>query len=133
MATKNKVSLIGRVGSTPELKNLGEGKMVCNFTIATNERFQNKKTGDWEDAEPDWHRIAVWGKRGDTVSKGVAKGDLVGVEGRLSVRSYEKEGIKMTSVQVVADEILYLKKYEPKDYAAMLASAEQGDGVDVPF
>ncbi len=133
MATKNKVSLIGRVGATPELKTLGEGKMVCNFTLATSERFKNAKTGEWEDAEPDWHRIAVWGRRGEAVSKSMAKGDLVGVEGRLAVRTYEKDGIKMTSVQVIADEIMYLKKYEPKDYAAMLASAEKGQEDDLPF
>ena len=63
----------------------------------------------------------------------MAKGDLVGVEGRLSVRTYEKDGIKMTSVQIIADEIMYLKKYEPKDYAAMLASAEKGQEDDLPF
>jgi len=133
MATKNRISLIGRLGGNPELKKVEGERMVCVFSLATNERYRNQK-GEWSDAEPDWHRIAVWGKRGEAISKLIAKGDLIGVEGRLSIRGYEKEGIKFTSVQVVADEILFLKNYEPKDYAAMLASAIVPNGEDdLPF
>ena len=115
MSTKNHVSLIGRVGASPELKTLEGGKTVCNFSIATNDRIQNKVTLEWEDAPPDWHRIVVWGKRAESAAKNLTKGDLIGVEGHLSVRPYERDGVKMISVQIISDEILYLKKYEAKE------------------
>jgi single-strand DNA-binding protein len=131
MPSKNKASLIGRVGGKPEFTVLTNGTKVCNFSLATNERYKDQATGEWKDSEPDWHRIVVWGPSAEAHSKNINKGDLVGVEGRLKVRTYMKEDVKHTSVQIVASEVLYLNRYEPSEAAQALSAAAAED--DLPF
>lgn len=134
MASKNRISLIGHLGADPEFKELPGDKKVCNFTIATNERVQNKVTGEWEDSEPDWHRITVWGKRAESAAKFLKKGSQVGIEGRLRVRSYVKENITIPDIRVVADEILYLGGYEKREVAAQVPAGQVPEGEDdLPF
>jgi len=131
MPSKNTASLIGRVGADPEFTTLTKGTMVCNFSLATNERYKDKETGEWKDAETDWHRVVVWGPAAKAHSENIHKGDLVGIEGRMQVRNYVKEGVKHTSVQIVADEVLYLQKYVPSEASRALTAAAAGD--DLPF
>jgi single-strand DNA-binding protein len=133
MPSKNQVSLIGRVGGMVEYTSLTNGTKVGNFSLATNERYKDKETGEWKDSETDWHRIVVWGPVAEAHAKNINKGDLVGVEGRLKVRSYRKEGVLHSSVQIVADEVLYLKKYVPSEASRTLSSAAAEVEDDLPF
>jgi single-strand DNA-binding protein len=134
MATKNRISLIGNLGQDPELKEMPDGRKVCNFSVATHERFLNKDTNAWEDSEPDWHRIVVWGKRAESAAARLRKGAQVGIEGRLRVRSYVKEGITIPDVRVVADEILFLNRYEKKETAAQVPAGQAPEAEDdLPF
>ena len=130
MTTKNRISLIGFLGIDPELRELPEGRKVCNFTMATNERYEDKVTGEWKDSEPDWHRVAIWGKRGESAARLLKKGHQVGIEGRLSVRLYDKDGVRTPSIQVVADEVLYLERYEKREAALAEPVAAEDD---LPF
>ena len=84
---KNQVSLIGRVGQTPEIKVLDNGVKLAKFSLATNDYYT---TRDGERKEQtQWHNIVVWGKTADVVERYVSKGRLVGVEGKLEYRQFE--------------------------------------------
>ena len=106
---KNRVQLIGHVGQEPEIKNLEGGKKLANISIATNEVYY-KENGDKVE-KTEWHRVTAWGKTAEIIEKYVVKGKEVGIEGKLTTRSYEdKDGNKKYITEIVANEILLLGK-----------------------
>jgi single-strand DNA-binding protein len=102
----NKVVLIGRLTKDPELKfTPGTGTAVTQFTIAVDRRYQKDK-----EKEADFIPIVVWGKQAESTANHMAKGRLIGISGRLQVRSYDAKhgsGKRFVS-EVVADEVQFL-------------------------
>ena len=108
-AMKNTVQLIGNVGNDPEIKNLDGGKKVANITMATNEVYY-KENGDKVE-QTEWHKVVAWGKTAEIIEKYVTKGLQIGIEGKLSHRSYDdKNGEKRYITEVIANEVLLLGK-----------------------
>lgn len=106
---KNKVQLIGYVGNTPEILNLESGKKLAKFSIATNESYKNAKGEKVTDTQ--WHNVIAWGKTADLIENYVPKGKEIGVEGKLTSRTYEdKDGVKRYITEVVCNELLLLGK-----------------------
>lgn len=106
MGSVNKVILIGNLGADPELNYTPNNKAVCNLRIATTEVWKDKAGAKQEHTE--WHRITVWGELAENCSKYLSKGRSAYVEGRLQTRSYEKDGQKHYSTDVVADRVVFL-------------------------
>lgn len=104
MAGINKVILVGHLGKDPEIRYTQSGSPVASLTVATSRSWTNKNTNEREE-ETEWHRIVVWGKTAEFCEKHLAKGRQVYVEGRLQTRSYEKDGIKRYSTEIVADTV----------------------------
>lgn len=96
----NKVILIGRLGREPETRFTGSGKAVCNFSIATDETF-NDTSGERQ-KRTEWHKIVVWGKQAEIAQQYLHKGSLVFIEGKIQSREWEKEGERKTSFEIVA-------------------------------
>lgn len=105
MSLKNSVQLIGRLGEEPTLKDAGDSK-VMNISIATNEKYKNNKGETVEDTQ--WHKIVLWGSKAEIVEKFCKKGSEIGVQGKLINRSWEKEGQKYYTTEVVVSEVLLL-------------------------
>ncbi|HET8808877.1 MAG TPA: single-stranded DNA-binding protein [Flavobacteriaceae bacterium] len=106
---RNKVQLIGHVGKDPEIMNFDSGKKKASFSIATNESYKNAKGEKVEDTQ--WHNIVLWGKTAEIAENYVSKGKEIGIEGKLTSRSYEtKEGEKRYITEVVGNELLLLGK-----------------------
>ena len=106
---RNTVQLIGHVGNEPEIVNLDSGKKLAKFSIATNESYKNAKGEKITDTQ--WHNIVAWGKTAELVENYVPKGKEVGIEGKLTTRSYEdKEGNKRYITEVICNELLLLGK-----------------------
>lgn len=95
----NKVILMGRLTTAPELKTTGSGTAVCSFSIAVDRAFTSK-TGE---RTTDFIDIVAWKSNAEFVCKYLSKGALILVEGSLQTRSYEdKNGNKRKVVEVVA-------------------------------
>ena len=108
-AMKNSVQLIGHVGQEPEIKNLEGGKKLANISIATNEVYY-RDNGDKVE-QTQWHRVTAWGKTADIIERFVTKGKEIGIEGKLTHRSYDdKDGNKRFVTEVIANEILLIGK-----------------------
>ncbi|MEG9327275.1 single-strand binding protein [Salinimicrobium catena] len=106
---RNKVQLIGHVGNAPEILTLESGKKLAKFSIATNETYKNNKGEKITDTQ--WHNVVAWGKTAELVENYVPKGKEIGVEGKLTSRTYEdKEGKKRYITEVVCNELLLLGK-----------------------
>jgi len=100
----NRVMLLGNLGADPELKVTPGGQAVLKLRLATTETYLDRNNVRQERTE--WHRITLWGKRGEALGKFLAKGDRIFVEGRLQTSSYEKNGEKRYSTEVVATNII---------------------------
>jgi single-strand DNA-binding protein len=100
----NRVMLLGNLGADPELKVTPGGQAVLKLRLATTENYLDRNNVRQERTE--WHRITLWGKRGEALGKFLAKGDRIFVEGRLQTSSYEKNGEKRYSTEVVATNII---------------------------
>lgn len=112
---RNKVSLIGRLGGTPEFTKFETGKTLARFTLATKEDYKDKN-GQWHE-NTQWHTINAWGRIAERVNKALQKGQEVIVEGKLVHQTYNtKEGEKRYTTIVEATEFLLLTpKTEKKD------------------
>ena len=105
--TVNKVILIGRLGSDPELRYTPNGDAVANFRIATNRVWKDKEGNQQERA--DWHRIVAWRKLAERCGEYLRKGSHVYIEGRLETRSWEdKNGNKRFVTEVITDRMQML-------------------------
>ena len=122
MASLNKVLLIGNLGKDPELRKTGSGTSVCNFPIATTERWKNNETGNW-DEKTEWHNVVVWGKQGENCHQYITKGRPVYIEGRLQTRSWEdKDGNKRYTTEVVAQSVKFLGSRQDASFAGAPAT-----------
>jgi len=105
-ALRNKVQLIGNLGNDPEIVNLDSGKTLAKFSIATNESYKNADGEKVTDTQ--WHNIIAWGKTAEIVEKYLNKGKEVAIEGKLTTRTYDKEGEKRYITEIVCNELLML-------------------------
>jgi single-strand DNA-binding protein len=106
MAGVNKVIIVGRLGADPETKQVGNGGTVARLSVATSENWVDKEGQKQERTE--WHRIVVWGKLAEICGRHLAKGRQVYVEGRLQTRSWEDNGQKKYSTEIVANTVQFL-------------------------
>ena len=98
----NRVILIGRLATDPELRFTANGKAVASFRIAVNRIYSKEK-------EADFINVAVWGKTAENSANYLAKGRLVGLEGRLQTRTNETQtGERRYFTEVIADNVEFL-------------------------
>jgi single-strand DNA-binding protein len=97
----NKVILVGNLGADPELRYTASGTAVAKFRIATSESFTDKQGQKQERTE--WHRITAWGKLAEICGQYLAKGKMVYIEGKIRSDTWEQDGVKRYSYEVVAD------------------------------
>ena len=104
---RNKVQLIGNLGTNPEAITLESGKKLAKFSLATNENYKDKD--GQKQTKTDWHNVVAWNKTVDIIEQYVSKGKEIAIEGKLSTRSYEdKEGQKRYTTEVIINELLLL-------------------------
>lgn len=98
----NKVILVGNVGKDPEVRTTQDGNKVVNFTLATNEAWTDRGSGERKE-RTEWHRVVVFNDRiGEVVEKYVRKGSKVYVEGSLQTRKWtDQSGQEKYTTEVV--------------------------------
>jgi len=121
--TINRVELLGRVGSDPELRHTQGGTAVVQLRLATDRR-----NGEGE-AQTDWHTVVCWAKQAEAVAEYVRKGERVYVSGRMQQQSWETDGGERRSrTEVHASEVIFLGSSSGQDNGRKAGS----DG-DQPF
>lgn len=103
VANINSVTVVGNVTRDPELRYTSAGLAVCNFSVASNRRWLNKSTNNWEE-KVSFFDVTVWSDQGQNVAESLRQGDRVVVTGRMEQRSWETEtGDKRSKIEIVAD------------------------------
>jgi len=113
MAGVNKVILIGNLGKDPEVRHLEGGATVCNFPLATTETYKDK-TGTRQE-QTEWHNIVLWRGLADVAEKYLKKGSQIYLEGKLRTRSWEKEGVKRYTTEIVGESFTMLGRPKSHD------------------
>lgn len=120
----NKVIIMGNLGADPELRIAAGGLPILKMRVATGERWLDKDN-QWQD-RTEWHRVTVFGKHAENLAKFLRKGMFVTVDGQNRTSSYEKEGQKHYSTEVVAHAV-----WSPN--ASRDADPVAGVSADAPF
>lgn len=138
-----KLIIIGNLGGDPEMRYMPDGTAVTNFSVATNRRWTDGRTGDQRE-ETTWIRVSVWGKQAESANQYLSKGSQVLVEGRLrpdpetgSPRLWTRQdGTVAASFEMTAFNVRFLSgrddsvgSYEDSEYSGSGAQEED----DIPF
>ncbi|MGL5117574.1 MAG: single-stranded DNA-binding protein [Beijerinckiaceae bacterium] len=108
MASVNKVIILGNCGRDPEIRYMGDGKAVCNVSIATSTKRKDKATGELIE-ETSWHRVTFYERLAEIAGEYVKKGKSIYVEGRLKYGRYtDKDGVEKPTCDIVATELQLL-------------------------
>jgi single-strand DNA-binding protein len=109
----NKVMVIGHLGRDPEMRYTPSGRPVTNFNVAASRSW---KTSDNERrTETEWFNVVAWGSLAEICNQYLSKGQQVYIEGRLQTRRWEEDGVKRSTVEIVAKEMVMLGKRKKKD------------------
>jgi single-strand DNA-binding protein len=130
----NKVILVGNLGNDPDMKYTQGGTAICTLSLATTS-FRNDKEGNQQE-KTEWHRVKLFGKLGEIAGEYLAKGKQVYIEGRLEYGSYEKDGVKHYTTDIVADEMQMLGGGGEGKHGATQrpqAATRRPSGTDLPI
>lgn len=105
MAGDTIITVIGNTTSDAELRFISSGKAVANFTVASTPRIFDKNANEWKDGQTLFLRCNIWGQPAEHVAESLTKGTRVIVTGRLKQRSYEKDGVNHTVIELEVDEV----------------------------
>jgi single-strand DNA-binding protein len=96
----NKVILLGRVGSDPEVKISTREEKFAGFSLATSERFKNK-SGEWQE-KTQWHKVLCWDPNiAKTIETYVKKGTTLYIEGQIETRQYDFNGETKYTTEII--------------------------------
>lgn len=103
----NKVFLIGRLTKDPEVRYLNNGEVLCNFGLATSEKWKSK-TGEAVE-KTEFHNITMYRRLAEIAGQYLKKGSQVYLEGKIQSRKYQgKDGIERTAYEIIANEMKML-------------------------
>lgn len=105
MASINEVFLMGNVGKDPEKKTMSNGKTVANFSLATNDQWKDKTTGEKKE-KTEWHNIVLYDKLADFCAQYVKKGSTIFVKGKINTEQYkDKNGQDRFITKIITNEV----------------------------
>jgi single-strand DNA-binding protein len=105
----NKVILVGNVGKDPETRYMPSGQAVTNLTLATNESWKDKATGETQE-RTEWHKVAMFGRLAEIAAEYLRKGSQVYIEGKIRTRKWQDktDGKDRYTTEIIADEMQML-------------------------
>ena len=119
----NNVTLVGRLVAPPDLRKTPNNVSSLQGTLAVNRNFKNENG----DREADFINFQAWRGTADVIAQYCSKGSLIGITGRLQVRSYEKNGERHYVTYVVAETVTLLEKRNNNQ------NSNQSSGYNSPF
>ncbi len=117
----NNVVLVGRVVKELDLKYIQSGKAVARFNLAVNRDFKDANG----DQQADFPSCQVWGKTAEVMADNLRKGSLISIAGHIQTGSYDKDGQRVYTTDVVVEKFHFL---EAKNDNANRSSNQQHQG-----
>ncbi len=108
MYSLNRATIIGNITRDPELRYTPNGQAVTSFSVATNRRWKNQATNDWQEAT-EYHDCVAWGKSAEFISNYLKKGNKIYIDGRLQTRAWETpDGVKQRRTEIIIENFVPL-------------------------
>jgi single-strand DNA-binding protein len=102
----NQVILMGNLTRDPELRQSSSGQAVTSFSVALNRNYKDA-SGEFREAT-DYIDCVCFGNLAETIANLLKKGSRVVIEGRLQTRKYDKDGVSVTKVEVLAKDVTFV-------------------------
>lgn len=102
----NKVILVGNVGKDPEVKYVEQDVPLARFTLATSETYRAKNGEKVESTE--WHNVVLWRGLAKVAEQYVKKGSKLYIEGKITHRQYEQDGVTKYFTEIVGNNMVML-------------------------
>jgi single-strand DNA-binding protein len=128
----NRVVLTGNLTRDPELRTTPGGLSICKLGIAVNTRRKNSNTGAWEE-KPNFFRVTVFGSQGENCAQYLKKGRPVAIDGRLEWSTWENDGQKRESIDIIADSVQFLGGRDDAGNGNGFSSSVPATESDVPI
>lgn len=128
----NRVCITGNLTRDPELRSTSAGTSVLRFGVAVSDRRQNRQTGEWEDI-PNYVDCIVFGNRADALSRILAKGAKVAVEGKLRYSQWERDGQRRSKLEVAVDEVELMQRDRQGGYGQQRQAQPELCDESIPF
>lgn len=119
----NKAIILGNLGKDPEVRTLDNGMKVATITVATTDKGYTTQSGQVIPDKTYWHNVVLWKHLAEIVEKYVIKGDKIYIEGKITSRSYDKNGATIWITEIVAEKLELLGS--KKEAQAPSAPAQQ--------
>ncbi len=135
MSSINKVILIGRLGSNPELRTMPNGEAVTSRSVATNETWIDRISGEKKE-QTEWHRCIFFRKQAETVAHYLRKGSLIYIEGKLKTKQWQdQDGKKQYSTEIHTHTFQFLDSKQENPYTVKKEIEKQGNDIPetIPF
>jgi len=128
----NKVIIMGVLGKDPEMKYTASGSAIANISVATNEEWKDKNTGE-QVKKTEWHRIVIFGKLAEIVGKYLKKGSQAYFEGKIQTRKWQDQsGQDRYSTEIVAHEMQMIGGRPEGDKQAAAPQHVNQKGIAMP-
>jgi single-strand DNA-binding protein len=127
----NRVVLTGNLTRDPEVRATGGGLAICKLGIAVNTRRKNSD-GQWEE-KPNFFRVTVFGRQAESCGQYLKKGRPVAIDGRLEWSTWESDGQKRESIDIIADSVQFLGGRDDAGNGNGYSSGAQPAESDVPI
>ena len=113
----NKAVIVGTLGKDPEIRYAANGNAVVNLSVATNEAWKDRSTGEAQQ-RTEWHRIVMFGKLAEIASQYLKKGSRAYFEGRLKTSKWQdREGADRYTTEIVASQMEMLDSRAASEHA----------------
>ena len=143
MTTLNQCQFIGNVGLTPEVRYSQSGDAICSFSIAVNETWRDKTTGEKKEST-EWVRIVAYRKLAEICGEYLKKGTTIWVQGKMKTRKWQDQnGQDRYTTEIIADQMQMLGSrddggQQPQKQQQKQSYQAQGGGLadiddDIPF
>lgn len=127
MAGETVITIVGNLTADPELRTLGNGGTVANFSIASTPRTYDRQSNQWVDGQALFLRCSAWRDLASHCAQTLRKGMRVIAQGRLQQRSYQaQDGSQRTVVELQVDEIGPSLRYATAQVQKMQSGGYQG-------
>jgi single-strand DNA-binding protein len=128
----NRCIIVGNLGGDPETRYMPSGAAVTNFTVATNESWKDKQTGEQKE-RTEWHKVATFNRLAEISAEYLRKGSQVYIEGKLRTRKWQgKDGQDRYTTEIVADQMQMLGVRGPVGPRSAQSQRKVGNGAPLP-
>lgn len=118
MASLNKVSLLGRVGKDPEIRNTQSGECIASFSIATGGDKYKDQQGNQQISDTQWHNCTAFKGLANVVANYVHKGTQIYIDGKIKYGKYtSKDGVEKTATKIIVDNLILLGSKNENTFA----------------